>query len=102
VEEPVRPLELAVAEVDRVCSVDILIGTVVAVWTWIYENLARVRGNQELGKIECVISLYDEMMSIYPKVFQTYTPRRSVHLRYRCISVRPPPASPCQTEWRWR
>jgi len=32
----------------------------------------------------------NEMMSIYPRVFQTYTPHRSVHLHYPCISVHPP------------
>jgi len=29
------------------------------------------------------------MLSIYPGVSQTYTPRRSFHLRYPCISVHP-------------
>jgi hypothetical protein len=41
------------------------------------------------GKDRVYISLYDEMMSIYPGVSQIYTPRRSVHLRSPCISIRP-------------
>jgi len=32
----------------------------------------------------------NEMMSIYPGVSRIGTPRRSVHLRYPCISVHPP------------
>jgi hypothetical protein len=30
------------------------------------------------------------MLSIYPGVSRIYTPRRSFHLRYPCISVHPP------------
>jgi len=29
------------------------------------------------------------MLSIYSGVYQIYTPRHSVHLRYPCISVHP-------------
>jgi len=32
----------------------------------------------------------NEMMSIYSRVCQIYTPHHSVHLRYPCISVQPP------------
>jgi len=48
------------------------------------------------ARLECVrpragkdgVSIsYNEMMSIYPGVFQLYTPCRWVHLRYPCISV---------------
>jgi len=44
------------------------------------------------GKDRLCIS-YNEMMSIYPGVSQMYTPRCLVHLRYPCISVRPPPVA---------
>jgi len=44
------------------------------------------------GKDRVCISLYDEMMPIYARVPQIYIPRRSVHLRFPCISVHPPVA----------
>ena len=52
------------------------------------------------GKDRQYIS-YNEMMSMYPRVSQIYIPTCSVGLRYPSISVCPPPASPCQTEWQW-
>jgi len=58
-------------------------------------NLAKSEWDQKLGKIECVFSLYDkrdenEMLSIYSRVSRIYTPHRSFHLHYPCISVHPP------------
>jgi len=55
--------------------------------------------DQERGMIDCIS--YNEMMYIYPGVFQIYTPCCSIHLCYPWISICPLPASPCQTEWRW-
>jgi len=54
---------------------------------WVYVwNLGKHAWNQELGKIECIS--YNQMVSIYPGVFQIYTSScRWVHLRYPCIPV---------------
>jgi hypothetical protein len=52
---------------------------------WMYERSARVHETRA-GKYRVCVS-YNEMMSIYPRVFQIYSPCRWVHLRYPCISV---------------
>ena len=50
-------------------------------------NLGKSEWGQKLGKTRWD---ENEMMSIYPGVSRIYTPRRSFHLRYPCISIHPP------------
>ena len=69
-------------------------------------SLGKSEWDQKMRKMQCIIRcmirryemMLDEMRcklrSIYPKVSRIYTPRRSVHLCYPCISVHPPSPSP--------
>jgi len=55
----------------------------------------RVRPKVRKDRVCIFVVWQDEMkmrccLSIYPGVSRTYTPRRSFHLRYPCISVHPP------------
>jgi hypothetical protein len=54
-------------------------------------NVGQSEWDQKMRKMECIIRCmirWYEMRSIYPGVSRIYTPRRSAHLRYPCISVR--------------
>jgi len=59
----------------------------------------RSKGPRCVGNRRVVWSLKEQSRALG----SINTPRRSFHLSYPCISVRPLPASPCQTEWlRWK
>jgi hypothetical protein len=57
----------------------------------------RSKGPRCIGNGRVVWSLKEQSRALG----SINTPRRSFQLRYPCISVRPPLASPCPPEWSW-
>jgi len=82
---------------------------------WLTDSRNNVRGYETIpcsekppklhgcmkGRQECMgpsagkdnVCIFYNEMSIYPRVSQRHTPCCSVHLRYRCIPVHPPPVA---------